>query len=484
MRSMPPLPALVVLLLLSLPPASYAALSPNQITGSYTLLPLTKSTSCPSSLRFLKAEYDLSQGVPRYVIAHANTLYTRSPSAPQLPPARCISTPVSSVAGITLSATVLRRGDQIRVERAPDLLSAFYATGADTFYVGTEVAARFCGENALGDGQLSLWALPLQPVTARYGNLDITFRASVKYIFYFSEADPCLYEGNVADVGAAATTVIPVTPATTAPVAVTSAGPIVTSSVAQPSAFTTSFTRKITTATATTTSRRTAFDNPECLPGFSTLTIPPGVPRSVSSLRIGDIVQVSVSLSTGQPIYEPIYAFSHASPTARPIALIHIATASNLTLAVTPGHLVPLRARGLVPARNVRANGADAVYDARNRAWTLVRHVVNDRPSIATGLFNPHTSSGTVIVDGVLVSCFTTALLPRLAVVMLAPARALFAMRSAAGQVASYVHTSCFHLMALDYECQRGFGYLPRLLESVGFHRQRARTQGHPGSAL
>jgi Hint module len=461
--------------------AAHASLSPNQITGLYTLVPLSSTTTCPSSLRVRKAEYDTSQSTPRYVIAHSNIFFTPSPSAPQAPLSPCLSAPVSSVAGITLSSTILRRSDQVRVSLAPELLSAFYANPADTFFVGYEVSPRFCGTHALPDAQLSLWALPTTPVTARYGNVDITFRAGVKQIFYFISTDPCLYEGNAADLGVAATapptTTIPPTTPTTASLPTGASGPAAA-------------TGSVTTALSPTTTsrRRTAYDNPECFPGSAMFMVHPGVPRRISSLRIGDLVQVAIDPLSAAPIFEPIFAFSHASKSARPAApLVRIWSASNASLTVTAGHLLPVRkcrsTAVLVAAIDVLANGCNAVYDARaGGMWSIVTRIDSIDPSDVYGLYNPHTAAGTVVVDGVLASCFTTAIQPRVAALLLLPARWAFALRRTIPvpenrcdslDSSRYIEGGCDGCEGGCDSCARGsrfmcgFGNLPTFLGSL-----------------
>lgn len=132
-----------------------------------------------------------------------------------------------------------------------------------------------------------------------------------------------------------------------------------------------------------------------CVPSDATVLRRDSRPIPMSDLRVGDCVQ------DGSPHCTDVYLFSHADPLSHAV-FIELRTAANRTVRASPGHLIPTE-RGLLPMHSVRPG--DAVRSPRGR--DVVTRV---RPRVAKGLFNAQTESGWLVVDGVVLSAYTTAL--------------------------------------------------------------------------
>jgi len=143
-------------------------------------------------------------------------------------------------------------------------------------------------------------------------------------------------------------------------------------------------------------------------------------------------------------VVSPVYLFSHADAGARApfVRVTAVATdgpphgcaasgtcaARRHTLLISAGHLLPA-ARGsgpgatpaLTPAASLAPGMVLTSADGRPLTVTAV-----DASVRAAGLYHPHTLSGTLVVDGVVVSDRTTALPAAVAAVATAPLRAAF----------------------------------------------------------
>ncbi|GAB0496994.1 hypothetical protein MMPV_008317 [Pyropia vietnamensis] len=164
----------------------------------------------------------------------------------------------------------------------------------------------------------------------------------------------------------------------------------------------------------------TASESPACFPGDALVTDASG-----DTLRMAD-VGLSTVLATG-PDTAPaaVYFFSHRVADTPATVYTRLQVAGGSMLELTPGHLLPLFGSGrLVSAATLTAG--DELISANGTAaritWTA--RVVRT----GAGLYNPHTAAGRLIVGGVLVSCYTTAVNVRVARVGLSVVRAAAAM--------------------------------------------------------
>lgn len=149
-----------------------------------------------------------------------------------------------------------------------------------------------------------------------------------------------------------------------------------------------------------------------CFPHDALVTLQGSGPVPISSLRIGDMVSV------GNGAYSQVFAFSHRDPNAIG-QHVEFTLASGRKLTMTAGH--HLHANGkYVAAQDVRVG--DVLVGASGDAET-VSQIGSVR---ATGLYNPHTLTGTIAVNGVVCSTYTTAMKSTAAQALLAPLRTLF----------------------------------------------------------
>jgi len=192
-----------------------------------------------------------------------------------------------------------------------------------------------------------------------------------------------------------------------------------------------------------------------CLLGGSTvLAVPPGVQPdgaaasaaaadaavlvAVRDLTHGHVVRDGVD---GPSSASPIYFFSHRTPTvpAGGVVVVTLTTAGGHRLTVTGGHLVYAAPRAGSPSPPALVAAASvAVGDALLTANGSRTAVASTRSSVlpaghAAGLYAPHSVSGSLLVDGLRVSCFTTAVRPAVAAAALSPVRAAYAVWGAGG---------------------------------------------------
>lgn len=151
-----------------------------------------------------------------------------------------------------------------------------------------------------------------------------------------------------------------------------------------------------------------------CFPASSTVAMADGSHKHIGDLAIGDAV---LSSSPSGHNNNKVVAWAHNSP-AVTADFLSLSTHNNLTLTLSPGHYLPVADLGLVPAQRV-ATGM-ALYDEQGRPSLIVTHV---KAITARGLFNPLTTDGSLVVDGVAVSTFTTAFEPVAAHAALTPLR-------------------------------------------------------------
>jgi len=148
-----------------------------------------------------------------------------------------------------------------------------------------------------------------------------------------------------------------------------------------------------------------------CFPGESTVTLKDGEKKRMSDLAIGDNVHV------GGGHYSEVYYFSTKMPETDS-AFVVLSTAET-TVTLTDGHFVYLN--GFLAEA-----GTATVGDRLTLSKNNLVSITNVSKIKATGLFNPHTLDGDIVVDGVLTSTYTSAVHPSLAHVLLMPLRMLY----------------------------------------------------------
>eukprot|EP00190_Bangiopsis_sp_CCMP1999_P000442 CAMPEP_0198737180 /NCGR_PEP_ID=MMETSP1475-20131203/67735_1 /TAXON_ID= ORGANISM="Unidentified sp., Strain CCMP1999" /NCGR_SAMPLE_ID=MMETSP1475 /ASSEMBLY_ACC=CAM_ASM_001111 /LENGTH=400 /DNA_ID=CAMNT_0044501037 /DNA_START=79 /DNA_END=1281 /DNA_ORIENTATION=- len=138
----------------------------------------------------------------------------------------------------------------------------------------------------------------------------------------------------------------------------------------------------------------------ECFPGHVHVTMGDGSAKKMSELSVGDVV-----LAAGGKL-SAVFAFTHRDREAKS-RFVRIETRDKV-LDVSAGHYIVSNgalkaARELVPGDliNVAGGEVDKVEQA----------TYHD----AVGLYNPHTLEGSIVVNGMEVSCYTEAIPPKLA---------------------------------------------------------------------
>lgn len=154
-------------------------------------------------------------------------------------------------------------------------------------------------------------------------------------------------------------------------------------------------------------------EDSECFPGDAEVELASGDTVQMAELKVGDEVAI------GGGAFSPVYMFTHRSATAAK-TYVQLTAASGAKVTVTAGHYVHSPG-GLAAAATV-AEGDDLVL-----ADGTPSRVVRVESVTSSGLYNPQTISGVIVVGGVKVSTYTTAVDPAVAAIALAPLRGLWA---------------------------------------------------------
>lgn len=152
-------------------------------------------------------------------------------------------------------------------------------------------------------------------------------------------------------------------------------------------------------------------EDASCFPGGATVELADGTKRSMKDIAVGDIVRV------GYDTFSPVFMFTHRLSSGRRFFL-RISTSTGETLEVTKGHYLYING-ALTAAKD--ATVGDRLLRATGEA-TRIRSIATVQGS---GLFNPQTLTGDLVVENLIVSTYTTAVTPPLAHALLFPLRIL-----------------------------------------------------------
>lgn len=150
-----------------------------------------------------------------------------------------------------------------------------------------------------------------------------------------------------------------------------------------------------------------------CFPGDAHVQLEHVGRVPMSQVRTGQRVHV------GDGLYSPIYAWTHRDANLASDWYVSIDVGLEAGLVTTPGHFVYASDRA-VKAADVKVG--DIMYGGNGERLT-VRNVTSVKRK---GLYNPQTLHGNIVIDGVLVSTYTTAIERGAAHALLAPVRAAF----------------------------------------------------------
>lgn len=132
----------------------------------------------------------------------------------------------------------------------------------------------------------------------------------------------------------------------------------------------------------------------------------------MSGLRVGDRVHV------GGGRFSTVFMFTHWRMEGWE-EFVEIRTRGNCSVRMSGGHYVGVGGR-LRTARSVRVGES---VERGHGGWDVVVWVGTGR---GKGLFHPQTVDGGIVVDGILVSTFTEAVLPGVALGLLSPVKMLW----------------------------------------------------------
>ncbi|XP_062384217.1 indian hedgehog B protein-like [Sardina pilchardus] len=167
-----------------------------------------------------------------------------------------------------------------------------------------------------------------------------------------------------------------------------------------------------------------------CFPGSSWATLEDGSQRLMRDLRPGDHVLTSTeSDGSGGLLYSPVLTFLHRDPATRKHFYV-ITTESGSRLSLTAAHLLfasdgPCNGTATAGDAHLRTVFASDVQpgacvvvaaaaaaatsyplDGAVEAWSRLSRVVGVQVRGERGVFAPLTERGTLVVDGVLASCY------------------------------------------------------------------------------
>jgi len=132
----------------------------------------------------------------------------------------------------------------------------------------------------------------------------------------------------------------------------------------------------------------------------------------MADLNIGDVVL------SGTNQFSPVFFFGHRDHKISS-SYMRITATSGSSILLSPGHLI-LTSKGTIPARDV--DTTTSVQDS-NGVWQKVTSVTVESHK---GLFMPHTVSGTIVVNGVVASTYSSVVPTSIAQALLLPERLLF----------------------------------------------------------
>ena len=150
---------------------------------------------------------------------------------------------------------------------------------------------------------------------------------------------------------------------------------------------------------------------PPCFPADATVALENGSVKRMDEIVVGDRVSV------GSGKFSEVFMFTHKLSDIKQ-DFVSLETATGATLRLTAGHYLPVNGK-YVPASEANVGDIVTVSSGDSTTITSISSVVG------TGLYNPQTSHGDIVVDGVLASTYTTAVERKMAHAMLAPLRML-----------------------------------------------------------
>jgi len=119
----------------------------------------------------------------------------------------------------------------------------------------------------------------------------------------------------------------------------------------------------------------------------------------MGNLKIGDSVLVRNNK------YEPVYSFGHKHNSAETEYIQIFTDSSHQPIEISRDHMIFLEGLRSVPASSVEV-GDNLIRDGGDPYAPLLAKVVSIKTAVRTGSYAPFTESGTIVVNGILASCF------------------------------------------------------------------------------
>eukprot|EP00178_Gracilaria_changii_P010798 TRINITY_DN3133_c0_g1_i1.p1 TRINITY_DN3133_c0_g1~~TRINITY_DN3133_c0_g1_i1.p1 ORF type:complete len:445 (+),score=82.14 TRINITY_DN3133_c0_g1_i1:473-1807(+) len=155
-------------------------------------------------------------------------------------------------------------------------------------------------------------------------------------------------------------------------------------------------------------------DDPVCFPADGTVLLEDGSVKRMDEVEIGDSVMV------GEKQFSEVFMFSHRLASVKH-RFVRMELANGLSIEATTGHYVYVNGR-LLAASSVKVGDRMELVSGDRVAVSRVSVVKK------SGLFNPQTLHGDIIVNGVRASTFTQAVQVCTASALMAPLRFAYAL--------------------------------------------------------
>jgi hypothetical protein len=157
---------------------------------------------------------------------------------------------------------------------------------------------------------------------------------------------------------------------------------------------------------------RSASDAKSCFPKDARVLLASGIVKRMDELDVGDQVHV------GHGRFSTVFMFTHRVSHSSQ-QFVSIESSSGTRLRATAGHFLYING-GIRPAGSVSVGDEIELGDGNKDVVSRVSIVSG------SGLYNPQTVDGDIVVDGIRASTYTTAVDPILAHAILAPMRVIY----------------------------------------------------------
>ncbi|KAK9868011.1 hypothetical protein WJX84_004571 [Apatococcus fuscideae] len=170
-----------------------------------------------------------------------------------------------------------------------------------------------------------------------------------------------------------------------------------------------------------------------CFPGHATVQVRNGGIKTkyIRDLSVGE--QVMTLTTAGNLEFQEVFMFTHKSPEMA--QHLTIQTDNGQTISLTPDHYIlvsnsavgiaSIGASKVLPAADVKVGDKLITINGAKLEWGIVQSISH---GFEEGLYNPHTSAGTILVNNVAALTFPSSLPPYIAAHTVAtfPAKVLY----------------------------------------------------------